>query len=341
MQAITDLGYTVRPATLDDIDQAVTLFNTCSQETLGKARFDLNAVRTEWRTPNFDLATDTRMVFDSTGTLVGYGEVWDVEEPHVKVYSWGRVHPEHRGLGVGSAILSWIETRAAEAVPRAPADAQVTLGQVVEKEDENARTLLEGNNYDLVRHFYRMRIDFEGTLPEPAWPEGVDVRTFDPEVDLEPTVLAVRDAFQDHWGHVDSPFEEELKFWRQWIDDDEDHDPTLWFLAVEAGEIVGMSLCQQKDTEIPELGWINVLGVRRPWRRRRIALALLHPSFRALEARGKRGAGLGVDATSLTGANRLYERAGMRTFRRSDAHEKVLRPGIDLRLQTLGDSSDE
>jgi hypothetical protein len=34
--------------------------------------------------------------------------------------------------------------------------------------------------------------------------------------------------------------------------------------------------------------------------------------------------GLGVDAASLTGATRLYEKAGMHVTRRYDTYEKVL-----------------
>jgi hypothetical protein len=34
---------------------------------------------------------------------------------------------------------------------------------------------------------------------------------------------------------------------------------------------------------------------------------------------------LGVDAQSVTGATRLYEKAGMRVTRRYDTYEKILR----------------
>ena len=43
-----------------------------------------------------------------------------------------------------------------------------------------------------------------------------------------------------------------------------------------------------------------------------------------------RAAGLGVDAASLTGAARLYERAGMYVTRIYQTYELELRPGDDL-----------
>ena len=58
-------------------------------------------------------------------------------------------------------------------------------------------------------------------------------------------------------------------------------------------------------------------------------------NYRELRSRGKVGAGLGVDADSLTGANRIYERAGMRVELCEDAFEKEMRPGVDLRIRSL------
>ena len=45
--------------------------------------------------------------------------------------------------------------------------------------------------------------------------------------------------------------------------------------------------------------------------------------------------GLGVDAQSLTGATRLYEKAGMHVDRQYANYEKELRPGEDLGTQSL------
>jgi len=334
MRSIERLGYTVRPATFDDLPAAVRLFNACSREILGVDQADQNAVRVEWGTPRFDLSTDTRVVCDGD-RLVGYVEFWDVQEPHVRYHFWGRVDPGHRGRGIGSALVAWAEERAAASIPKAPADALVSLGQGIPEADDDARRLLESRGYRRTRSFYRMRVDFDGAVPDANWPEGIRVRTFDPEADLDALVRAVREAFRDHWGYVEASLDEERASWRQWIRDDDRFDPSLWFLAVDGPEIAGACLCQASDTENPSLGWVNVLGVRRRWRRRGLALALLRHSFSVLRGRGRSGAGLGVDATSLTGAHRVYERAGMRPERRTDAMEKILRAGVDLRRQTL------
>jgi ribosomal protein S18 acetylase RimI-like enzyme len=91
-----------------------------------------------------------------------------------------------------------------------------------------------------------------------------------------------------------------------------------------------MSLCLQHASEDKELGWVDTLGVRRPWRKHGLGLALLRHSFSEYYQRGFRKVGLGVDASSLTGAVRLYEKAGMHVHRQYDRYEKVLRDGVEL-----------
>jgi ribosomal protein S18 acetylase RimI-like enzyme len=77
------------------------------------------------------------------------------------------------------------------------------------------------------------------------------------------------------------------------------------------------------------------LGVRRPWRKRGIGLALLRHSFNEFYRRGKREVGLGVDAQNLTGALRLYEHAGMHVDKAFDHYEKELRAGTEFSVQSL------
>jgi ribosomal protein S18 acetylase RimI-like enzyme len=83
------------------------------------------------------------------------------------------------------------------------------------------------------------------------------------------------------------------------------------------------------------MGWVNSLGVRRPWRRKGVAEALLYHAFAELRRRGRTGVSLGVDASSLTGATRLYEKVGMREIRQTIFFEKELRPGADLATYTI------
>jgi len=52
-----------------------------------------------------------------------------------------------------------------------------------------------------------------------------------------------------------------------------------------------------------------------------------------LGKQGKARVGLAVDSESLTGATRLYEKAGMAVVRSVEVYEKELRPGKEYRKE--------
>lgn len=327
-------GYTARPTTLDDVTEVAELLNTCSMERIGAPEWNEAELRSDWQSPHFNLEADTCGVWEPAGRLVGYADVWD-EAPHVCIYSMGHVLPDHRNRGVGAAMETWLDARARRSIPQAPADARVAITQFTVTTDKSARGFLEAHGYEPVRYSNRMVIDLNGSPPKPDVPDGLRIRTFRGDDELELVVLAVREAFRDHWGYVESPLEESLMEWRHWIETDPEHDPSLWFLAVDGDEIAGISLCRPSVVSDPEMGWVNTLGVRRPWRRRGLALALLQHSIREFHQRGQERVGLGVDASSLTGATRLYEKAGMRVQWQFVRYEKTLRPGEVIATQSL------
>jgi mycothiol synthase len=330
-------GYTARPVRLADAEALAGMFNADSRRLYGVDQHDAANLKTEWRTPGFTLERDTVAVFAPSGEPVGYAEVWDIDPPHVRLWSWGCVHPEQRSLGIGTALLAWEEERGRIAVANAPSGTRVSLRQSVSILDEPAGRLLESSGYVAIRHNYQMRIELDSSVPVPAWPSGVAVRSFDPGQDLAPLVETVRASFRDHWGYVESPWESDLAVWRHIITEEKDFDAALWFLAVHGERIVGVALCSAEETEDPDLGFVNTLGVVRDWRRHGVGLALLHHAFAELGRRGKKRVGLGVDASSLTGAVRLYERAGMHIARRRVLYERELRPGLDLTTQRVGE----
>lgn len=62
--------------------------------------------------------------------------------------------------------------------------------------------------------------------------------------------------------------------------------------------------------------------MRRPWRRRGLARALLARSLAMHRDLGMNEAALGVDTESLSGANLLYESMGFRPVRVSHTYRK-------------------
>jgi mycothiol synthase len=333
--AQTANSFVLRPATLDDLPEAVAMFNVCSREIIGTDEFDLEDYRNEWRDPGIDLAADTRIAQMPDGTIAGCIEVWNTT-PYVICWIWGRVHPDFRGQGIGTALMEWAEERARVSLDRAPAGARIVLEAGITSSHQPTIELLSDRGFQAVRHNLTMARDLDGELPAPAWPAGITVRTMRPGEEL--AVYRVdNETFRDHWGHTEAPEAEGYALWRHRMLDNPNHDPSLWFLAMDGDEIAGVALCDPFRAGEPDMGWVDTLGVRRPWRRQGLAEALLYHSFRELRRRGRTSVGLGVDASSLTGATRLYEKAGMRAIRKFTRYEKELRPGTDLKTQTVED----
>jgi mycothiol synthase len=67
------------------------------------------------------------------------------------------------------------------------------------------------------------------------------------------------------------------------------------------------------------------VGVRRAWRKRGLAQALLRQCFAEYQRRGYQRVELGVDSDSPTNAVALYERAGMHVHQRVLYYRKTLR----------------
>ena len=336
-EAAIEERFLFRPAAIYDLEAAVELYNLCSMHMIGKTETTLSEVRAEWLLPEFDLETATRVVLTQEGRLVGYIEVWDIDETPVNLWVWGRVHPDYEGQGIGTALMDWAQQRARQALRRVPDDIRVVMRSGTNNTYEPGRQLLEDRGMTPIRHFYTMAIELEEQPPQPKWPAGITIRSMRGLEEARDVVWAVEDAFRDHWGYVEQPFEKELEQWLHFMKHEEHFDPDLWYLAMDGDEIAGVSLCMPQSREDKDMGWVRVLGVRRPWRRKGLGLALLHYSFGKFYRNGKARVGLGVDASSLTGATRLYERAGMRPIRQFDTYELELRPGRDISLQELNE----
>jgi mycothiol synthase len=312
-------GFHHRAPTIDDAPAVASLIAACQQADEGKPEMTTEELLQDWH--GIDLGEEAVVVVDDSGRVVGSADV--LNRSYVSVSVYGNVHPEYRGRGVGHFLVDWGEQWARDRMDLAPPDARVSVRHYLLASNAPARALVEAAGYPPVRGVYVMEIELEEP-PEPHWPEGITVRTLVPGQDERAAYETLEDAFRDHWGRPRGTFERFLSMTQQ-----PDFDPTLWFLAEDCGEAVGVTFAKS----VAGRGWVESVGVRRSWRGRGLALAMLLQSFAAFFERGVRNVGLSVDAESLTGAPRVYHRAGMRVTQSYVIHEKELRPGVDLGMQ--------
>ncbi len=331
---ILPIGFTMRAATLADAQAVCDLLNDCAIAETGLPEASVNELRTFWQMPDFDPSNGTQVVLSPQQKIVGYADVDDTHIPPVSILLFGRVHPDFLGQGIGTALMTWEEERARQAIPKVTGDLRVVTRCHYRSHHTPSEQLLTAHGMKIIRHSWHMGIDLAEAPPTPQWPPGITLKTRQGLPDLLPIYRAVRESFRDHFGYVEQPEAVGLEQFAHWVNSSEIHDPSLWFLAMDGEEMAAVALCQPQSDEDAEKGWMSTLGVRRPWRQRGLGLALLQHAFGEFYRRGKKRVGLGVDASNLTGATRLYEKAGMFIDQHFDLYEKELRPGRDISRQT-------
>jgi mycothiol synthase len=294
----------------------------------------LEELEHEMSWPNYDPGSDCFLAW-AGDDLVGYadlflrqassGEATRFSTKESKVYTWGVVHPTWRRRGLGRRFMDLLYRRATERLDEV--NGGPVYFQAHTRDVEVGRiALLEGFGMERVRYSINMARRIDGELPLVELPPGYRLRSFDPELDTH-TVWEVQNlAFQDHWGFSEFPLKElrhvlEFPHFR----------PELWLLAVEeaSSKVVGLGLNgispEWIETTGRQEGSVDVLAVLREHRKRGLGSALLVQCLHTLKAGGMEWAQLGADADNLTGAVRLYERAGFSIRKTYITFRKVMR----------------
>lgn len=281
----------LRPPREEDLALAARLVGEHWPEPVDEAR-----IRREWTSPRVNPETDARVGDDV------YALVEDIGEGR----AWIEIHGAPR-----ETVFEWAEERAA-----AMGAARVFSGAWLT--NKLISGALEARGYAFARRSARMELELAESVERPEWPAGIDVRTF--EAGDERLFYEIHEeAFRDLWEPMEASYQE----WGHWHLGPSRLVPELWFLAYSGSEGCGVAICHPHEA-VDDLGWVAVLAVRREWRRRGIARALLLHAFEAFRQKGLARAGLGVDSESITGANTLYESVGMRATQEFHIYERRL-----------------
>jgi len=271
---------------------------------------------------NFDLARDV-LIAEIDGRIVGEAEQNVVVRDGVAVHQWnGWVHPDVRGRGIGRALTRWVERRAREAAVEWPEPQPHELGAWVDSEIDPALALLESEGYHRVRYGFMMLRPLPDPILEAALPDGLRVRPVI-EADHRRIWDADCEAFRDHHDSA-TRTEEDFERWFTMPN----LDTSLWRVAWDGDEVVGSVMTFIWPDENEKLGlnraWLEHISVRRAWRKRGVAKALIADTLRMLREMGMADAALGVDAKNPTGALQLYESLGFRQHKTGLSFRKAI-----------------
>jgi mycothiol synthase len=269
----------------------------------------------DWAAPHatFDPDRDA-IVVEGGARLAGAGWVGWAERDGKVVHDFETwVHPDHRRHGMGRRMLAWLEARARASVADGSggrADVPHVLGGGLITTNPAAVAFAADAGYATIRYGFQMRRPLDLPIPEVALPEGLEVRPVLPDQHRAIWDADV-EAFRDGW---EARVRTEHDFVRTFTDPS--FDPTIWQVAWAADEVAGIimnTIYPEQNARIGlDVGWLDHVSVRRPWRGRGLASALIARSLRIHRDHGMAVAALGVDADNPTGALQLYEKFGFR-----------------------------
>jgi mycothiol synthase len=280
----------------------------------------------DWATsPRFDAARDA-VVVDDDGRLLAAASVdWRARAGKVvhRIEIW--THPDARRRGYGFRLLAWAEGRARESVAEGsggPPELPHFLGGGVDRSKPNQIRFAERAGYEPVRYGFVMRRPLDEPIPEVSLPAGLDIRPVTPD-QHRAIWKADTEAFEDHF---EAAVRDEADFSQFY--DHPDVDTSMWQVAWDGNEVAGSvvnGIYPHENAEVGlDIGWLDHVSVRRPWRRRGLASALIASSLVILRDRGMAIAALGVDAENPTGALGVYERLGFTPYQTWVTYRKPL-----------------
>lgn len=327
--------YRTRSARLGDLDAIWRLMVEVNLAEAGTPGFGFGEIENWLTGESIVIGEDVMLVLGEADALVGV-EIMDSREPFVQSYGLGGVHPDHLNKGIGTSMLEWARRQAIERIPKAPPDAKVKFLSVTAAEYEHSGAVMREFGLELARYFLDMEIEFDEPPPPPTVADGVVIRPFDPEAEMREMAQLTQDGFRDHYGFVETSIDQRERRLQHYMTMT-GHDPELWWVASEKERLIAFNLCEPSHEGDDGVGYVASLAVLPSHRGRGLGRALLLTAFEKFHRMGKKGAALGVDADSLTGATRLYESVGMRPGTRYALWETVLRDGEDLATLELAD----
>lgn len=308
------------PAMIDVIDRSKQADDIDYSETLEDLRSSYQHL------VNCDPAADMLMV-EIDSELVGYSRVWwqQVEDgPRVYMH-FAQLLPAWRKMGLRQLMLRHNEHRlraiAADHGTVAPRTFECWAG---EGEVDWIR-LLEEEGYRAIRYSFSMVRPSLNDIPDVPLPAGLEVRPVKP-AEIPQIWAAAREAFRDHWGFSEAEWADDGWFasWQE----RPSFKPELWQVAWDGDQVAGMVLNFIDEIENERFnrrrGYTETICVRRPWRRRGLARALIARSLALHKAQGMTETALGVDAENPSGALQLYKSMGYQVVKRESAYRKPL-----------------
>lgn len=264
------------------------------------------------------------VIAEVDGRMIAYNRAfWEQQEDGTRVYTvFGFLLPEFRRKGIGTAMLARGEARLREIAAEHAYDGPRFFQSFLSEGEKGTRALLENAGYQPIRFHFEMKRDLSEPFPDFPLPAGLEVRPVKEE-HLRAIFDADAEAFRDHWGYV-APTDTRFDAWIHFPG----FAPSLFKVAWDGDQIAGavQNFVNKEENEeyARKRGYTEGIFVRRPWRKRGLARALIVQSMKMFKEMGMTETALGVDTENLSGALRVYQSCGYRQMKKSTTYRKPL-----------------
>jgi len=258
------------------------------------------------------------------GETIGYTRIWWSKDPSgIRLYNhFVDLLPKWYGKGIRNAMLRYNEQKLREIARAHPEDVPKFFQSTAMDSENDWISVLTSEGYAIFRYGFRMvRPDLEN-VPDLPFPEGIEVRPVKPE-HYRAIIDAWNEACKDMRGQIPIS-DEDFK----WFQESPFFKPSIWQIAWHENEVIGTVLNMINEQENMEYkrkrGQVELISVKRPWRGKGIAQALIARSLKLLRDHEMTGAALGVDAENPSGALHLYQKMGFKIDKRVTFYRKKM-----------------
>ena len=218
------------------------------------------------------------------------------------------IKPKMWDQKLAHTLLAWCEAQASLRHQVYHAGEKVDYGYHCLEQMPKKMALMKEAGYKPVRYWDTLIHRLED-IPHFPMPEGLELRAAMPS-HYRQIWEADQEAFKDHWGMHETSEED----YQAWTDPKDYFQPYLYQVAWDgdeiAGEVLPYIIGPQNDVKKRARATIGDVAVRRPWRGKGLAKALICRTLNALKLLNIKEVELVVDSENPTGAYKLYESLG-------------------------------
>lgn len=299
---------------IEDVPGMVRVLNPSLKADLIDRVASEEELRQDYEAPHHMNPSKDIVIAEIDGEIIGFSEMsWRQKRGNVRTYVfYPHLTPEWRGKGIREVMLHYCEERLIRKSRGHSSDQTKYFEIYANSLDNDWKRILELEGYTPNWHVLALVRQDMKNVPDYALPTGIEVRPVLPE-HYHIVWDAAAEALRDENSFVEERNDE--KAYRRQLASPT-FTPRLWQIAWDGNQVVGgvHNYIDEEENKAFNRVWGHTekIFVRRPWRNKGIAKALISRSIKILKDEGMEAVTLDVDSDNPSGALRLYESLGYR-----------------------------